>query len=252
MWGGVEITINACYNPPNMKNITQINPRNEINSPEGNIDKPLIQKKYHSDVFKSIREELISDGNSVHPQFHYLMKVPYQFFITIRYISRVLKTKHTETARREYINGLFRQLNLQIKENHPQIISGKRTVHYVRVNELGLSDHIHSHLLLHIHPDAVELVIEEVFAFFDNLQNSPPKELEQVHVIRISGDQTQLVSYFCKVEKSTPEKHFDYSPKFFDIINRHYLGGKKIISEEKAALLQRLAEIWADPVATMP
>ena len=206
-----------------MKSITE--------SDYANIDKPLTT----GPVFTSIKEAIAKAKESnfpTHPEYHHLVKVPWQAFITIRYTLRRLKSVSTERPRKEFINHMIFGFNRLIKERYPDLPKGK-PLSYVRVNEHGEDlGSMHSHLLLHIHPDHVAEIRDYVFGLWEGLTVVPPYGAEQVHVLPIVGDQDPYVSYLCKIEKMSLRngrkvdelyKHFDYSPGLLSVIENKYV-----------------------------
>ena len=122
--------------------------------------------------------------------------------------------------------------NRLIKERYPDLPKGK-PLSYVRVNEVGASyGSVHTHLLLHIHPDLVGEIEDYVIGLWEGLTVVPPYGAEQVHVLPIVGDQDPYVSYLCKIEKMYLRngrkvdelyKHFDYSPGLLSVIENKYV-----------------------------
>ena len=202
-----------------------------IESNHDNIDKPLTDAPFFVSLKKAIADA--KGGNlPTHSEFNHLVKVPWQAFLTIRYTLRRLKSVSTERPRTEYINDLFFGFNRLIKERYPDLPNGK-PLSYVRVNEHGWDlGAVHSHILLHIHPNHEAEIRDYVFGLWEGLSVVPPYGAEQVHVLPIVEEQAPYVSYLCKIEKkvlSSGEKvdelykFFGYSPGFLSVIENKYV-----------------------------
>jgi hypothetical protein len=162
------------------------------------------------------------DEHQVTPDFYYLMKVPFHYWMTITYTSKYYSTPTTEKGRNWMINTkILYPLNGMLKKSYPTRITGNKTVRYVRVNEVGVDGKIHVHILFYIHPDLEELVKDEVWRYLKKLNS-----FEMEGVMTMDCDkvpyQEGLISYFCKIQWKQDYKHFDFSIGFKEVIEKFH------------------------------
>jgi len=168
------------------------------------------------------KRKVYFDKYQVTPEFYYLMKIPFYYWMTLTYTSNFYSTPNTEQGRREMINTkILCPLNKMLKDEYPNRITGNKTVRYVRVNEVGEDGKIHVHILFYIHPDLVELVKDEVWRYLKMLKKV---EMEGVMTKDCSKIPYQegLISYFCKIQWKQDYKHFDFSIGFKEVIEKFH------------------------------
>jgi len=181
-------------------------------------------KHFNGRTFYNLRGNNYLDHKKVHSEFVPLMNIPFLYCITITYSAEYYKSNHTEQGRDTVMESIFKPLNALLFKAHPDLPTKNHIVDYVRVNELGASDEeIHSHALIHIHPQSLTKVANSVFGYLKNLNPAKMKGVKEVHVQRIS-DQAGVVSYLCKFEqgKDRNYKHFVFSPNFKRLVARHH------------------------------
>lgn len=102
----------------------------------------------------------------------------------------------------------------------PNSKAKNNTVRFVWVNEYGMSDEIHNHILINIHPEAVNDTAQIVWDYLKELRSWHHQGIKQVHLMRIKW-QPGLISYLCKKEGHTPVgdayKAFHFSKRFKEI-----------------------------------
>lgn len=181
-------------------------------------------KSFNGKTFYNLFGNNYFDDKRVHSEFVPLMNIPFLYCITITYSSEYKKTMTTERGRNEVMASIFVGLNEELSKAHPDLPTSKHIVDYVRVNELGASDdEIHTHALVHIHPQLLTKVARTVFWYLKGLSATQIRGVKEIHVQRIT-DQAGIVSYICKYEygKNRDYKHFVFSPNFKRLAAKHH------------------------------
>ncbi len=166
----------------------------------------------------------------VHPDFVYLMRVPFEFFVSVTFESESARKCASEQIRRERIGAFLDYLNERVLQRHPSIASGKKTVRAVWSVEYGDlndddKDSAHCHLLICLDERFADTVRFEVLADIDGLsaKSLSAFDFATLDVGSIRGAQTRAVRYVSKIEYGREDKHFGFSKGFHRVIRRKYV-----------------------------
>jgi hypothetical protein len=190
-------------------------------------------------VLERIGNNTFFGNNRVHPEFENLMRLNFYTHTSIRFNKYSLKREHSEKQRYDFIFKTFKPLNFKIKLKFPELETGNHTLRYCWVNEFGASDdEVHIHILTHFKPDTIkeaqvkaynylkrlEMKVDlENQRYFDNRMGRMP--IIQSMKTRKIKNQSGIVSYFCKIEKTRGRDNFKqigYSMGFRSIIQNQY------------------------------
>ena len=177
---------------------------------------------------------VVSEGKTyfgkyqVHPEMVYLMRIPFDFFVTVTFERDHLRKSESEIGRRKCVNDLLDHLNRRVLERHPSIVSGKKTVRAawsVEYGDLDPNGSAHCHLLVYLDQRVAPLVRFEVLS---DLKALLPADLSAWDVATleaksITGAQADSVSYVCKVEFGREFKLIEFSKGFRRVIKKLYL-----------------------------
>jgi len=167
-------------------------------------------------------DDLFFDGLPVTSEFYRFVDVPFSFHVSIRFTGNLTNPNKTK-ERKRFLDDLICPLNRHLKEKHPDLKSGNSTVNYVSVTENGASeDEVHMHVLIHIHPEVLELVEDEVHECLRGLVDLPLRGVESIVTTKVY-DVAGVVSYFTKQEYGWEFKHFVLSSGFLNKIIKYYI-----------------------------
>jgi hypothetical protein len=162
------------------------------------------------------------DENEVTPEFYFLMKVPFKYWMTLTFTSAFFYTSNTEQGRRNLINtSILYPLNKALKTSFSENNIGNKTVRCFWVNEVGSDGKIHVHILFYLQPDLAVMVKDTVWRYLQAFKQEEVFGVESLDVDQITY-QAGVVSYCCKVQWGETYKHFDYSLGFFEVIKRFH------------------------------
>ncbi len=176
----------------------------------------------------------VSDGTArfgeyeTHPEFVSLMRVPFEFFVSITFGCERVRKSVSEKMRRKRVSAFLEYLNERVQQRHPSIICGKkavRAVWSVEYGELNDEDSAHCHLLLYLDERVADAVRFEVLADIEGVsaKGLSTFDFATLDVQAIHGAQASAVSYVCKIENGRQDKHFDFSKGFYRVIRKKYV-----------------------------
>lgn len=164
----------------------------------------------------------------VHPEMIYLMRIPFDFFVSVTFESVRVRKSVSEKMRRERVSAFLEYLNERVLQRHPSIVSGRKTVRAVWAVEYGdldVEDSAHCHLLIYLDERVADEVRFEVLADIEGLSGKKLSAFDfaTLDVKAIRGAQASAVSYVCKIEHGREDKHFDFSKGFYRVIRKKYV-----------------------------
>lgn len=167
-------------------------------------------------------------GHHVHPEMLYLMRIPFDFFVTVTFEEEHVRKSKSERSRRKRVNRLLDFLNYRVLRRHPSIASGKKTIRAawsVEYGDLDPEGSAHCHLLVHLDERVASIVRFEVLADLRALQPSDLSAfgLATLEAQPIVGPQAEAVSYVCKAEFGRGFKRIDLSKGFRRVIKKLYV-----------------------------
>jgi len=167
--------------------------------------------------------DLFFEGEQVTSEFYRFVDIPFSYHVSIRFTGYLTNPNNTK-ERKRFLDDLIYPLNRHLKANHPALKSGNSTVNYVSVTEFGASeDEVHMHVLIHIHPEVLELVENEVLQCLEELKPLPLRGMESICTTKVY-DVAGVVSYFTKMEygRDREFKEFVLSSGFLQKIIKFY------------------------------
>jgi hypothetical protein len=182
-----------------------------------------------------VKSLVVSEGRvffgkyPVHPDFVYLIRVPFEFFVSVTFESESARKSASEQIRRERISVFLDYLNERVLQRHPSIVSGKKTVRAVWSVEYGDlnddKDSAHCHLLVYLDERVADAVRFEVLADIKglNAKSLSAFDFATLDVGSIRGAQTRAVRYVSKIEYGREDKHFGFSKGFHRVIRKKYV-----------------------------
>lgn len=180
------------------------------------------------------KDLVVSEGKTyfgkyqVHPEMVYLMRIPFDFFVTVTFERGHLRKSESEIGRRKCVNDLLGYLNRRVLERHLTLVSGKKTVRAVWSVEYGDLDPnglAHCHLLVYLDQRVAPLVRFEVLSDLKALLPAylSAWDVATIEAESIAGAQADSVSYVCKVEFGREFKLIEFSKGFRRVIKKLYL-----------------------------
>jgi hypothetical protein len=153
---------------------------------------------------------------------------PFSRVSHIRFTFKRYLNPNAKGLRRSFVCDLLKQLNGLIKRNHPDIISGYRTVRCIFKTEYGSfddEDEAHLHILWLVDDRVRDLVERTVSLFFFYLEMTHPNPIQSIVTQKIR-DIGKQISYVCKV-RGTRDPEYQYINGIKKIITKKYRDNPK-------------------------
>lgn len=175
-----------------------------------------------------VERKLYYGNDWVSSEFPSFICTPFSRVSHIRFTFQRYLNPNAKGIRRLFACNLLKQLNGLIKRDHPNIISGFRTVRCIVKTEFGSlddEDEAHVHILWLVDDRVREVVERTVSMFFFYLEMTRPNPIQTIVTQKIR-DVGKQISYFCKVRGSR-DPEYQYINGIKKIIYKKYRDNPK-------------------------